>query len=83
MGWADTVMEADVSSVTLPVTLSITHVCHYFCFALCHSLFNFVTLCSLGDASNKERQIAAKATVTPHVSQCKSKSGSKVCRDVV
>ena len=83
MGWADTVMEADVSSVTLPVTLSITHVCHYFVLLSVTLLFNFVTLCSLGDASNKEGQIAAKATVTPHVSQCQSKSGSKVCRDVV
>lgn len=39
MGWADNVMEANVSSVILSVILSVTlsfmYVCHFF-FALCH-----------------------------------------------
>ena len=80
MGWADTVMETDVSSVTLSVTLCMSLL--LFCPLSLSSLI-LLLLCSLGDASNKEGQIAAKATVTPHVSQCQSKSGSEVCRDVV
>ena len=51
MGWADTVMEADVSSVTLSVTLCMSLLLFG---SLSLSSLISLPLCSLGDASNKE-----------------------------